>query len=227
MGIGHVALAFASKRFVPQVSLGWLILAGLLVDQLFGVMVLLGLESARVVPGATEAYPFVMDDYPYTHSLVGGIGWAVIAGGLWWALKRDRLGAAFIAGGVISHWLLDVVAHTPDMPVLPGGPYLGLGLWHSLPATLIVEAALVAAGIAVYVASTRAANRVGSVGLVVLTVVIGLVHLGVYLAPPPPSVEAAGISMLGLILPIVAAHWVDSQRRTVVIDPVHAEAVEA
>ena len=41
------------------------------------------------------------------------------------------------------------------MPVLPHGPYLGLGLWNSVPATLAVELSLFAAGLAAYVTGRR------------------------------------------------------------------------
>jgi hypothetical protein len=212
MGIGHVALAFASKRFVPQVSLGWLVLATMLVDELFAVFVLLGVERARIVPGATEAYPFVLVHYPVTHSLVGGLGWALLLGLGWFAVKRDRAGAIVLGAAVISHWFLDVVAHTPDVPVLPNGPFLGLGLWNSLPATLIVEAVLVGVAIASYAASTRARDRIGSVGLWLLGGAILAIHAGVYLAPPPPNMTAAAWGMLGLILPVLATHWIDRHR---------------
>ena len=45
---------------------------------------------------------------------------------------------AVVAAGVVSHWVLDFVVHRSDMPVLPRGPYLGLGLWNSVPATVLL-----------------------------------------------------------------------------------------
>lgn len=216
MGIGHVALAFASKRFVPQVSLGWLLFATLFVDELFAVFVLLGLERGRIVPGATEASPFVLEHYPVSHSLVANVGWALALGALYWLIKRDRAGATVLAVAVLSHWFLDVVAHVPDVPVLPSGPFLGFGLWNSLPATLIVEAVLVGAGVAIYAASTNARDRIGRFGLWTLAAVIGLVHLGLYLGPIPASMNAAASSILLLIVPVLCAHWIDAHRNPTV-----------
>ena len=47
-----------------------------------------------------------------------------------------------------SHWLLDLVVHRPDLPFYPGpSPKVGLGLWHSLPGTLVVELGLLAVGL--------------------------------------------------------------------------------
>jgi hypothetical protein len=76
MGIGHLGLAFASKRFTPTTSLGLLLLAGVFPDVLWGITIGLGIEHARIVPGVTAANPFDLFDYPYTHSLLATLAWA-------------------------------------------------------------------------------------------------------------------------------------------------------
>ena len=57
---------------------------------------------------------------------------------------------------VFSHWILDFIVHIPDLPLfLEGSPNLGLGLWGSgtgLIASIILELALFAIGIAIYLA---------------------------------------------------------------------------
>src|SRR5262245_6797873 len=198
MGIGHVSVAFATKRLAPGTSLGLLMLASLFIDALWGLVTIpFGLEHARIQPGITEAFQLDLYDYPITHSAVGSLFWAAVFGGIYYAVRRTRPGAGtaalVLAAGVFSHWVLDVVAHRPDMPVLPGGPSLGLGLWRSLPATVIVEAAMLLGGVALYARATRARDGIGAKGLIGLVAFLLLAHLGGYLGPPPPSMAALTI----------------------------------
>jgi DNA-binding NarL/FixJ family response regulator len=52
---------------------------------------------------------------------------------------------------VVSHCVLDAISHRPDLPLVPGvGVYVGLGLWNSSPATLIVEGIMFIAGVLLY-----------------------------------------------------------------------------
>src|SRR5260221_130556 len=103
MGIGHLAVGFAAKRAVPRVPLAVLLFAAVFVDALWGLFVLTGLEHARTQPGATAAMPFDLYDYPISHSLLGGILWALIFGGAFFALKRYRAVAVMLGFLVLSH----------------------------------------------------------------------------------------------------------------------------
>ena len=69
MFLGHFAVAFAAKKAVPAVSLGALFLAGQFADLLWPVLVLLGVEEVRILPGATAMTPLDFVSYPYSHSL--------------------------------------------------------------------------------------------------------------------------------------------------------------
>jgi hypothetical protein len=212
MGIGHLAVGFASKRLAPRVSLGLLLFAPLFIDALFMIFVAVGLEHARIVPGITAANPLDLYDLPISHSLVGAVGWAALFAGVYFAARR-RLGeAAVLFVGVVSHWVLDVVAHRPDMPVLPSGPFLGLGLWRSVTATILVEGAMVIGAVVVYARVTRSRDRFGRIGLWALLALLLVIHLGAYLGPPPPSVRAMLITGPFFALPVVAAHYIDKHR---------------
>ena len=121
MFVGHFALAFAAKPRVPQVSLVVLFAAAQFADVLWPVLVATGIEQVRVAPGIAVFTPLEFVSYPISHSLVA---WGA-AFGLLSALALGRArggGRAFVAllGLVVSHWLLDVVTHRPDMPVYPG-----------------------------------------------------------------------------------------------------------
>ena len=162
MFLGHFALGFAAKTAAPRVSLGTLFLGAQLIDLLWPTFLLLGWERVRIEPGATAVTPLVFEHYPYTHSLLAVLLWALLLGGLHWAWRRDRRGATVLGLLVLSHWLLDAVVHRPDLPLLPWGEAMaGLRLWFSRPLTLALEVPLFALGVWLYVRATRAQDATG------------------------------------------------------------------
>jgi hypothetical protein len=72
-------------------------------------------------------------------------------------------------------WVLDVASHRPDVP---GGTRYGLGLWDSVAATLTVELALFAAGVAIYATATRARDAPGRWGFAGLIAFLLLAYFG-------------------------------------------------
>jgi hypothetical protein len=163
MFIGHFALGFAAKKVAPTVSLGTLFIAAQLADLVWPVLVLLGIEKVEVRPGITAITPLDFIHYPYSHSLVGLLGWAIAFAGAYAIAHRGQIYAALIiAALVLSHWLLDFLTHRPDMPLSLGeSQRVGLGLWNSVPATVVVEGLLFVAGIVLYMRTTQAIDAVG------------------------------------------------------------------
>ncbi|HSS71786.1 MAG TPA: hypothetical protein VLQ46_14185 [Casimicrobiaceae bacterium] len=212
MFIGHFGLAFAAKKVAPRPSLGTLVLAALLVDGVWPVFVLLGWESVDIVPGITAVTPLLFKWYPYTHSLVAGAVWAALLAGAYYLWRRDRNGAAWIAALVLSHWVLDFISHRPDMPLWPGGPLVGLGLWYSIPATLAVEFLLFGAGVWIYVSVTRARDWMGSVLWWLFVALLSGLYLASVFGPAPPSVRVLAMSGLLGWLFIAWAYWIDRHR---------------
>ena len=215
MFIGHFGLAMAAKKVAPRPSLGTLVLAAQLVDGAWPVFVLLGWERVEIEPGVTAVTPLRFVSYPYTHSLVAGAVWAAMLAGSYYALRRDRTGAAWIAALVVSHWVLDFASHRPDMPLWPGGPKVGLGLWYSLPGTLVVEFALFGAGAWIYVGATRPRDRAGTYAFAAFIAVLAAIYAAAVFGPPPPSVTALAMSGLLGWLFIVWASWIDRHREPV------------
>jgi hypothetical protein len=214
MFIGHFAIGFGAKRLAPAVSLGTLFLACQLADLVWPNLVLLGIERVVVAPGITAVTPLDFVSYPYSHSLVAMALWAVAFGGLHWLLRRGTAVAALtLAGTALSHWLLDVASHRPDMPVaIAGGPLLGLGLWHSKPATVAVEGLLFAAGVVLYARATRARDRVGRWGLWGLVGFLLAIYAANLLGPPPPSAAAVAWAAQAMWLLVAWGYWVDRHR---------------
>jgi hypothetical protein len=211
--IGHFAVAFASKRAAPRTSLGMLVAAVSLLDLLWPILVLSGLETVRVDPGNTVVTPLDFVSYPYSHSLVFVLLWAVVFAGAYFSKTRYWRGAAMIAVGVISHWVLDVVSHRPDMPLFPGSERVGLGLWNSLPATVLVEGAAFALGVWLYVRGTRAQDAVGRWAWWALVGFLLLTYAGNLAGPPPPSSTAVAALALAAWLFPLWAWWIDVHRR--------------
>ena len=161
MFVGHLAVALAARRAERRAPLGALVGAAFALDLVWPLFLLAGIETVRIDPGNTAFTPLAFASYPWSHSLSMAVVWSVVAGRVAAAiLKRARAGL-FIGLAVLSHWLLDFVTHRPDLPLWPGGPLVGLGLWNSLPLTLVVEGVLFAAAVALYLRATRPRDAVG------------------------------------------------------------------
>jgi hypothetical protein len=213
MFIGHFGLAFAAKKSAPMVSLGALFAACQLADLLWPTLVLLGYERVAIQPGATAFTPLDFVSYPYSHSLLALCGWAVAFAAIYLLLTRARLAAfATIALLVVSHWLLDVVTHRPDMPLAPGSARFGLGLWNSVAGTLVVELTIFAAGLLLYLRATTARDRIGSIGLWTLILFLLVVYVASAFGPPPPSVAAVAWSAEAIWLLVAWGYWIDNHR---------------
>ena len=216
MFLGHYAVALAAKRAAPRTSLGTLILAAQFLDELWPLLLLAGLEHVRIVPGLMAANSLDFAHYPISHSLVTAAGWGLLLGGLYYAARRYRTGAWVVGGAVVSHWLLDVPMHRPDLPLWPGSPTrVGLGLWNSVPATIAIELGLFALGVALYLRTTRARDDVGRWGLWMLVAVLAAIGLSSATGAPPPSERAVAVATLGLWLFVAWGYWVDRHREVV------------
>ena len=213
MFIGHFAVAYAAKKVVPKVSLGTLFISAQLVDLLWPLFLLLGIEHVRIAPGITAFTPLDFYDYPYTHSLLGAFFWAILAAAFYYSVRRETKSAMVVGFVVFSHWLLDLATHRPDLPIgLGGGTLVGWGLWNSVPATMIVEIALFAAGVWIYLNSTRARDRIGTYGFWSLAVFLVMVYLANAFGPPPPSAQMIAIAGNATWLFVVWAYWIDRHR---------------
>ena len=217
MFIGHFGVALAAKKWAPQTSLGTLFLAQQWADALWPLLVLAGIEQVRIVPGITRANPLDLAYYPYSHSLLMLVVWGLLFGGVYFVARGKneaaRRGAVVCGLMVLSHWLLDCVVHRPDMPLAPGlDVKLGLGIWYSLPATIVVELGLFLAGLFLYMRERPARDRIGTLALLALVVILAGGWLASLFGPPPPSVKAMAYSSLGgwILLPL--AVWADRHR---------------
>lgn len=216
MFLGHFGVAFAAKRAAPEVSLGTLFAAAQAADLLWPNLVLAGIERVEVEPGATVVTPLDFVSYPWSHSLLAMSVLGLVAAGLWRLVRAGRYESALVVlATILSHWFVDLVVHRPDLPLAPGeGPRLGLGLWNSLPGTLAVELGLLGLGLGVYLRSSRARDRVGTIGLGALVAFLVAVYLASVFGPPPPSSTAVAWVAQSMWLLVAWAAWVDHHRES-------------
>jgi hypothetical protein len=222
--IGHIAAALVLKRAAPQISLGWLSVAAMAPDILFFLLLLSGIENARVVPGATAVVPFEFHDYPYSHSLLGTSVLSLIvfvAYRLWLSRDDDKVArfhsACFLAAAVMSHFILDVISHTSDMSIAGNNTLkLGFGLWNNIAATVSVEGAFFIGALILYVRTTRRSPLKGNIMLSIFVLLLAGIYVLSIVAPPPKpdEMKVAGTFMLFEALLIVGlAFAVDRMRK--------------
>ncbi|UVI33177.1 permease [Paenibacillus spongiae] len=151
MFAGHFGLAAAVKSKSPEVPLWALVVSTQLLDVFFVPLFLLKVETTE-----GSGYGGLIIHADYTHSLVGALLLAVLAGllsGRIWGKRGGRIVAAL----VFSHWLLDLIVHRADMPILPGNigslPLLGFGVWEHSYVSIALEAALIGTGLFLYTRS--------------------------------------------------------------------------
>ena len=211
MFLGHYGLALAAKSAMKDSSLGTAVMLGNLADELWPILLCLGVEHVDV-RAAPPNLQFVFVSYPWSHGLlslavIGALVGAVLA----WR-KRRRATVLIGAGLVVSHWFLDLPFHLPDLPLWPGGPRVGLGLWHSVPVTLLCEALLFVGGVVIYMRSTRAKDRVGSVALWAMVLTLLAICASIYAGSEPMRPEAVGPSGLALWLFVPWSYWIHRHR---------------
>lgn len=213
MFIGHFGAGFAGKKFSKSASLGTYFLAAQWVDLIWPLLLLLGIEKVEIDPGVSAVTPLDFTYYPFTHSLAGVIVWGLLFGGVYFIIKKNYKISIILGLLVISHWVLDLLVHIPDLPISPGLEVkVGLGLWNSFAATLILEGLVFAVGLFLYLKSTKARNKTGTIALWALVIFLVAMYISNLVGPPPPSTEAIGIMGNAQWLIILWGYWIDKNR---------------
>ena len=116
MFLGHVGIGLGLKAAAPRASLGTLLLASLFIDLLWPFLLLLGFEHVEISPGDTALTPLSFTYYPFSHSLLAVVFWAALFGGITYLIRRSSRHAWVFGMAVLSHWVLDLLVHKPDIP---------------------------------------------------------------------------------------------------------------
>ena len=188
MLLGHYAVALGAKKLAPRTSLGTLIAAAALLDLLCPLLILVGVETVAITPGATAITPLTFTSYPWSHSLFMSVIWGALFSFGYFALRQDQRPALVLFALVVSHWLLDLIVHAPDLPLFPGNsPRFGFGLWNFVSVTAAIEIAMFVVGCVLYLSVGRARDRIGTIGFAALVVLLLIVYGLSLLGQAPPN----------------------------------------
>jgi hypothetical protein len=218
MFIGHYGPSFACKAWKPVVPLWVLFVAVQLVDIVWAVLVLLGIEKVRIVPGITATNPFDLYYMPFTHSLPGAIFWSVGAAIVYRVVAPAQkwTAAAIVGSAVFSHWVLDLVVHRPDLPLYDDAYKVGFGLWNYPAIAFLLEIALLFGGIALYLRVTQPIDAIGRYGMTVLGLFAVALQAYVFFGPPPVSDTAFALTALVLYFVFaVLVYWLEGKRSSI------------
>ncbi|MFI5134568.1 MAG: metal-dependent hydrolase [Chitinophagales bacterium] len=216
MSLGHYGVALGAKKVQPKISLGTLLIAAQFSDLLWPTLLLLGIEKVEIKPGITKTTPLDFTYYPYSHSLLMAIVWGVILGIVFWRIRKNVAGAIVISLCVISHWILDLIVHRPDLQLYPGNQTrVGFGLWNSAVATHLLEAIFFFGGMFLYLSATKAKNKIGSWAFWSFIAFMILGYLINVFSPPPTSVTALAWTAQFQWLLVIWAYWLDRNRTAV------------
>ena len=205
MFVGHYSVSFAVKAVRPKIPLWVLFVAVQAVDVGWSLLILLGVEKARYVPGFTEAFPLDLYYMPYTHSLLAALLWALAGALLYFAWRRrDGVAAAALVGvAVLSHWFLDFPMHPGDLPLFDEAHKVGLGLWNHAFAATVLELTLLAGSIALYARACPQHRKAAWI----FGAVMALIQIGNTYGPTPPSTAAIAIAALAAYAAFAWVAW--------------------
>jgi hypothetical protein len=206
MFVGHYGVSFAAKPVAKSVPLWVWFIAVQWLDVVWSVLVLLGIEMLRITPGFTEANPLDLYYMPYTHGLPGALALSLLLGGIVAVVITENRGRVLllVAAAAFSHWLLDLVVHTPDLPLYDNTAKVGLGLWRHVGLSFPLELIVLGGGAWLY---ARALPPKGVKGVALFWGYVGaLAALQVYanFGPPPSSPQGMALTALALYVVLAA-----------------------
>jgi hypothetical protein len=198
MFIGHYALGLGSKKFPNAPSLAMMFIAVQMLDLLWPIFTLVGIESFQIEPGITVLTPLNFTSYPWSHSLLMSIVWGAALGGIYFLVTKNRQGALLLAALVVSHWILDLITHRPDLQLSPfSETRVGFGLWNHPVLEPVIEFGMFFAGAIIYYGATNVRRKLSYWLLIVF---FTLFHIANLIGPPPPSTEMVSWSANALWL---------------------------
>jgi hypothetical protein len=205
MFIGHYSASFAGKAVEKRLPLWLLFIAVQLIDVLWGIFILLGIEKARIVRGFTASNDLDLYYMPYTHSLLGVLCWSALAYAVCQMVPRlrgQRTGL-ILAAAVFSHWILDLVVHVPDLVLYDSVGKMGFGLWNYRVPAFVLEIALLLGGAAWLLKTVVHKGRL----IAYVCLLAAVQFAGTFLLPPPASDRAEAVTALFFYFVLALIAW--------------------
>ena len=193
--INHAATALIVKRRFPTAPMIWLLISVQLMELLWVLFNYVGLEKTITEPSVKSVSDIHLTFMPYSHSIASAVALAILA----LLIARGFQPAAGVAlgVGVLSHLILDLITHAPDIQIAPGinQPKFGLGLYSAAPlAAFVIEI--------VYGVFCWWVYR-GGKGLLVVIVLFNIANLSL-LSPAVPGPEGFLAGRPTLIVTVIA-----------------------
>jgi len=179
----------------------------------WSILVLAGVEKLRIVPGFTEANALDLYYMPYTHGLPGAIVLSLILGGIVACFVKEnrRTILLLVAAASFSHWLLDLIVHTHDLPLYDNADKVGFGLWRHVALSFPLELAVLGAGAWLYARTANFPSAKGRFALWGFVIFLAALQVYANFGPPPSSTGTMAATALGLYLMVAAlAAWVET-----------------
>lgn len=210
MFIGHFATGLLTKKESPALSLALMFIAVQFLDILWPLLVLLGIETMSVAPGITKMTPLDFTYYPWSHSLMMSVVWGLGFGGVYYLVTKNRKNALILSALVVSHWILDLLVHRPDLPLSPfSNLKVGLGLWNYPVAEILIEFSLFFTGIFVYLKTRKPQRKIAFWGLIVVLITAQLMN---FYGPLPPDAMTVAMGANFIWLFIFWAWWIEREK---------------
>lgn len=193
MFIGHYAPTFLIKKAEPKIPLWILFIAVQFTDIIWDLLILLGVEKANIVT-SLPSNPLELYYMPFSHGLLSVLAYTLLICVILFFLpyfKERRKQIGWIGFAVFSHWILDLLVHRPDLPLLFNQFKIGFALWNYPLFALSLEIGLFIFGAIIYYNSILTKQRKGIALFVLFTVLAGIVQIGSAFSPPSSVYEVA------------------------------------
>ena len=209
MFIGHYGVAYAAKTVAPKAPLAAYFLAVQVLDVLFSVFVLGGVEHMEIVHKYTSYNPYRLYDMPITHSLAGALGWAIAVGIVAAIVRLPRRESLWLGLAVFSHFLLDLPVHTPDLTIAcDDTAKLGLVLWNNVTLVLALELLMLLGGWILFTRSKRSDATFPQQRNRIFLGILALLTIATPFMPDPSSPTAFAVQALVLYCALAwASAW--------------------
>jgi hypothetical protein len=206
MFVGHYGVSFAAKPAARSVPLWVWVIAVQWLDVVWSVLVLLGVEKLRIVPGFTEANSLDLYYMPYTHGLPGAAALSLLLGAIVAAFIPQNRASIFwlLAAAAFSHWILDLVVHTPDLPLYDDTAKVGFGLWRHVAVSFPLELIVLGTGGWIYARTMPAMGGRGRAFLWGYIVLLALIQVYANFGPAPTSTQVMAIMAFGFYVLLAA-----------------------
>ncbi|WP_429375673.1 hypothetical protein [Paenibacillus sp. DS2015] len=214
--IGHYSVSFLAKRIETPLPLWLLFLAVQFIDMIWALFIFTGVEKANIsheVPGT----PLNLFFMPYSHSLIGALFWSGVAFTIVRYLpiinNRNFKKAMIVSIAVFSHWILDLIVHTGDLPLWLNEFKVGLGLYEYAYISFFLELFFLILGLVLYIGLTTGKGMLGTLGIYVLLILIVLLGINsVWGVAPPNTKIAAGFLLFSYIFFSLIIAWLEKKR---------------